>query len=281
MPIKVKKNKKVIKQKQKQSQRQVVNIKIGEVKKAVVRRKGNKKPDAKPIIQQSVQPVQYLYQSTGSIPQFQNMGVAQQPRPNLLGGAILQPEDVREVREQALSQEARRQIEEVQQAVLSAEEQLQRSREALRIGRDVEPRPSVLGGGFFPSEEVARQRVLRLDTPLRLRQPEEFSLYGDFPSAEVINTENPLLANFNQEVDVEPLQFEEEEEPMLAGGGAVSGSAFKRRYNYKDGYGTKDQLIEQIIDMNMGYTEELLKRRYNSRVKLIVLLDDLRRGKKL
>ena len=74
MPIKVKKDKAKQKQKQKQRQSQVVNIKIGDVKKQAIRRR---KRETKAVpVQQTVQPVQYLYQATGSMP-YQNVGVSQ------------------------------------------------------------------------------------------------------------------------------------------------------------------------------------------------------------
>jgi len=87
-----KKEKKVIKQKQKQTQKQVVNIKIGDVKRTGIRRKRNKNP----IVKKTVQPVQYMYQATGSQPQlpsentravYENIGVATTAKPNILGGA--------------------------------------------------------------------------------------------------------------------------------------------------------------------------------------------------
>lgn len=73
MPIKVKKDK--AKQKQKQRQSQVVNIKIGDVKKQAIRRRKRETKAILPV-QQTVQPVQYLYQATGSMP-YQNVGVSQ------------------------------------------------------------------------------------------------------------------------------------------------------------------------------------------------------------
>lgn len=179
MPIKVKKEKK-IKQKQKQSQKQIVNIKIGDVKKPVRRRRGVKKVDKVALEKPTIQ---YMYQATGSQPAKQNIGSPEpQARPNLLGGEIVRPEDVGQVR----------------------------AEEALQIGRGSEARPSVLGGGFYPTEEVARQRILRLDTPLRVRQPEEPSLYSDFPTAETINIEgeNPFRAGIEEEVNIEPLKVE-------------------------------------------------------------------------
>jgi len=86
-----KKEKKVIKQKQKQTQKQVVNIKIGDIKRTGIRRKGNKKS----IVKKPVQSVQYMYQASGSQPQlpsgntravYENIGVATTAKPNILGG---------------------------------------------------------------------------------------------------------------------------------------------------------------------------------------------------
>lgn len=275
MPIKVKKNKKVIKQKQKQSQRQVVNIKIGEVKKSGGRKRVSKRP-TQPIVQQSVQPVQYMYQSTGSIPQFQNIGLAQPPRPNLLGGAVLEPDEVRQRRQRPLSSQIQQALEETDNAVRSADIQLQRSAEILQLGRGTEARPNILGGSFIQPEEIRMQRALTLS------QPEEQSLYASFPNPETIDIdgENPFRQGIEEAVNIEPLQ-PEEEEPILSGSGAVSrGGGTRRQYNKKDGYGTKAQLIEQIINMNMGDTEESLKQRYPSRVKLIVRLENLISGKR-
>ncbi len=172
MPVKIKKEKK-IKQKQKQSQKQIVNIKIGDVKKPVRRRRVVKKVEKveKPSIQ-------YMYQASGSQPAKQNIGSPEPlARPNLLGGPILQPEEIR-----------------------------QPETEPLQMGRGAEARPSILGGAFIPREEVAEQRVLRL------RKPEEPSLYSDFPNPETINIEgeNPFRAGIEEEVDIEPLQLERE-----------------------------------------------------------------------
>jgi hypothetical protein len=229
MPIKVKKEKK-IKQKQKQSQKQIVNIKIGEIKKSA-RRKASKKPNAKPLIQQSVQPVQYLYQSTGSMPipqPFQNIGVSRPAQVNILGEKpeVRQPE-VRQVQE------------------------------ALQMERGAETRQNILGGGFFPREEIANQRILRL------RQPEEPSLYRDFPNPETIN---PLTDVIEQEVNFEELQPELE----IASPGT-------RRYSRGDGYGTKAQLIDEIMIRNMGYTKKDLKKK--NRVALIDILERLKNVK--
>lgn len=97
MPVKVKKQK----QKQKQSQKQIVNIKIGETKKKVKRRRAGRIP----LIQQTVQPVQYLYQASASIPQpFQSMGISQPARPNILGGEVLEPEEIRQRRQEPVKQ---------------------------------------------------------------------------------------------------------------------------------------------------------------------------------
>jgi hypothetical protein len=217
MPIKVKKNK-VIKQKQKQSQRQVVNIKIGDVKKSGGRKRVSKKPVARPLVQQSVQPVQYMYQSTGSapIPQtfpravYENIGVTQPTRANILGSVV--PERV------------------VTPEVRPIENQLQ-------IGSGSSIRENILGGAIIPPEDIRRQRELRLSPP------QEQSLYADFPE---------------EEVDIEPLQLFSEEE-FTSGGGAISGGE-RRRYVRKDGYGTKDDLIYEILFMNIGYTESQLNK---------------------
>lgn len=91
-----KKEKKVIKQKQKQTQKQVVNIKIGDIKRTGIRRKGNKKS----IVKKPVQSVQYMYQASGSQPQlptrsvYENIGVATTAKPNLLGGANTENIDI-------------------------------------------------------------------------------------------------------------------------------------------------------------------------------------------
>lgn len=125
MPTKNKKEKKVIKQKQKQTQKQVVNIKIGDVKRAAVRRKGNKKP----IVKQSVQ---YMYQATGAgttqpqpqIPKaaYETIGVAQPARQNILSPLSSQ----------------------IQQ-VLNETENIP-NEPPLQIGKGAETRPSLFGG---------------------------------------------------------------------------------------------------------------------------------------
>ena len=216
MPIKVKKENKVIKQKQKQSQRQVVNIKIGEVKKAVRRRAVKK--SLQPIIQQSVQPVQYMYQATGSVP-FQNMGVAQAARPNILG--VQQPVSEGE-----------------QRGIRSAESQLQ-------IGSSSSVRQNILGGSFIQPENIREQRALRL------RQPEEPSLYGNFPNAENVDFDNPLRAN-------DPLQVEAFLPEEFIGGGALVAS--KRPYARRDGFGTKAEIIDEILSTRNDFSERELKK---------------------
>jgi hypothetical protein len=95
MPVKVKKQK----QKQKQSQKQIVNIKIGERIRQAKRRRAGRIP----LIQQTVQPVQYLYQASAPQP-FQSMGVSQPARPNILGGEVLEPEEIRQRRQEPVKQ---------------------------------------------------------------------------------------------------------------------------------------------------------------------------------
>jgi len=215
MPVKIKKEKK-IKQKQKQVQKQVVNIKIGDVKRSIKRKVVTKKPSM-PIVQQSVQPVQYMYQSSGSapIPQFQNIGIARQAQANILAE---QPQvrlpEVREVQE------------------------------PLQIGGGAEPMRNLLGGAVLQPEDIRRQRELRLQQPV---------IRGFF--------EPPI----EEEVNIEPLQVEEENVPVA---GAVGGGV--RRYIRGDGYGTKAQIVQQIYDMNMGYTKGRLKK--NNREELINIL---------
>jgi len=143
MPVKVKKEK--LKQKQKQSQKQIVNIKIGETKKQVRRRRAGKA--TKPLIQQTVQPVQYLYQASSSIPQpFQNMGVGAESKRSLLAERpeVRQPQGI----EQPLQLEVREPV-----------------------------RENLLGGGAgeLSSEDIRQRRLLRLS------QPEEPSMFQDFP----------------------------------------------------------------------------------------------------
>lgn len=248
MPVKVKKEK--LKQKQKQSQKQIVNIKIGETKKQVKRRRVGKA--TKPLIQQTVQPVQYLYQASGSIPQpFKSMGVGAEPKRSILGGNFLQ---------QPLSAEVQQELQETERAVRRADIQLGKTEDALQMGRATKARPNILGGGFFPSEEIARQRVLRLDTPLRLSQPEEVSLYGDFPNAELINVDNPLRAGIEEEVNIETLQPINDEENLqpvieeenLLGGGAVQEA--RRRRTYRN----RGTLIREIIEATDFYKLEEL-----------------------
>jgi len=156
MPVKVKKEKKVIKKKpvkkqdeklsQAQQQRQVVNVRIGDVKNPKRRRAVNRKA-TKPLIQQTVQPVQYLYQATGSIPQpFQNMGVGAEPRRSILAERpeVRQPQGI----EQPLQLEVREPV-----------------------------RENLLGGGAseLSREDISQRRLLRLS------QPEEPSMFQDFP----------------------------------------------------------------------------------------------------
>jgi hypothetical protein len=146
MPVKIKKEKK-IKQKQKQSQKQVVNIKIGEIKKGVRRRVVTKKSS---IVQQSVHPVQYLYQASGSVAprqDYQNIGVARQAQQNILAEQpeIRQPE-VRQVQE------------------------------PLQIGVGAEAKQNLLGGAVLQPEDIRRQRELRLYEPV------EKGLFADYPS---------------------------------------------------------------------------------------------------
>lgn len=186
MPVKVKKNKKVIKQKQKQSQKQVVNIKIGEIKKAAARRRAvNKKSPAKSLVQQSVQPVQYLYQSTGSAPASQNIGVTEpQAKANLLG-------------EQPLSAEVQKEIQRVGAAVKSAERQLE-------IGSSSLARENILGGARIQPEDIRRQRELTLSKPVEssifpseeasVTEPTSVRYSGIFPSASSFEGDNPMLA---------------------------------------------------------------------------------------
>ena len=131
MPTKNKKDKKVIKQKQKQTQKQVVNIKIGDVKRAAVRRrKGNKKPIVK-------QPVQYMYQATGAQPQ------ATAPQPQLPSGntkAVYETIGVAQPARQNILSPLSAQI----QQVLNETENIP-NEPPLRIGKSAEPRPSIFG----------------------------------------------------------------------------------------------------------------------------------------
>ena len=257
MPVKIKKEKK-IKQKQKQSQKQIVNIKIGDVKKPVRRRRVVKKVEKveKPSIQ-------YMYQASGSQPAKQNIGSPEPlARPNLLGGAILQPEEIRQVREQALTQEAEREIEAIQKAVSSAGEQLKRSEEALQIGRGAEARRNILGGSFIPREEVAEQRVLRL------REPEEPSLYSNFPNPETINIEgeNPFRAGIEEEVDIEPLYTEAEALQQFQKDFGIGGGGRERRPRlYRD----RRVLIREILEMNPSYRREELNDMNTMRIRQI------------
>jgi hypothetical protein len=215
MPVKIKKEKK-IKQKQKQYQKQVVNIKIGDVKRAGKRRVVTKKSS---IVQQAVHPVQYMYQASGSAPipqQFQNIGVARQAQQNILAEQpeVRQPE-VRQVQE------------------------------PLQIGSGGETKRNLLGGAVLQPEDIRRQRELLLS-----QQPEP-SLYADYP-----------------------LQAFSEEENVVAGGGGI----IRRKYRRGDGYGTKAELIEEIYDMNMGYSKGKLKK--HNRQELINILERLLKGKR-
>ncbi len=241
MPVKIKKEKK-IKQKQKQSQKQIVNIKIGDVKKPVRRRRVVKKVEKveKPSIQ-------YMYQASGSQPAKQNIGSPEPlARPNLLGGPILQPEEIR-----------------------------QPETEPLQMGRGAEARTSILGGAFIPREEVARQRVLRLT------EPEEPSLYSNFPNPETINIEgeNPFRAGIEEEVDIEPLQTEAEALQQLQteteeliqfqkefGIGDIGGGGRERRPRlYRD----RRVLIREILEMNPSYTRDELNDMTTMRIRNI------------
>jgi len=187
MPIKVKKQIKQ-KQKQKQTQKQVVNIKIGDLKKQVRRRVVRK--SERPIIQQTVQPVQYMYQSTGSQPipqQYQNFGVSQVPRPNILAAEPLP----------------------IERPIIAAEE-------PLRLGSGAAVRENILGKNYnqpqyFPEEYIRKQ------TELKLRKIEEQrSLFDSFPNADIIDNDNPSREGIEEEVNIEPLQ------PINYAGGAVS-----------------------------------------------------------
>ena len=153
MQPKVKKESKV-KQKQKQIQKQIVNIKIGDVKKPVRRRAVRKRKEY--LVKQIVQPTKYMYQASGSVPSdFQNIGVSrQQAQVNLLAEQpqIRQPE-ARQVQEQ------------------------------IQIGSGAEARQNLLGGDFLSPEEVRRQRELRLHRPI------EKSLYEVYPNEEEVNFE--------------------------------------------------------------------------------------------
>lgn len=129
MPTKNKKDKKVIKQKQKQTQKQVVNIKIGDVKKAAVRRrKGNKKPIVK-------QPVQYMYQAAGQA----SAGGTTQPQPQI-PKAVYETIGVAQPARQNILSPLSAQI----QQVLNETENIP-NEPPLRIGKSAEPRPSIFG----------------------------------------------------------------------------------------------------------------------------------------
>lgn len=146
MPIKVKKDKAKQKQKQKQRQSQVVNIKIGDVKKQAIRRR---KRETKAVpVQQTVQPVQYLYQATGSMP-YQNVGVSQP----LASANILGRENP------------------VPAKVLG-------KADPLEIGKGSEARGNLLGGPRLTREEI-RDR-LRSIASMAEQQPPS-SIYPDIP----------------------------------------------------------------------------------------------------
>jgi hypothetical protein len=239
MPIKVKKNKKVIKQKQKQSQRQVVNIKIGEIKKAAAKRRAAVKRPAQPIVQQSVQPVQYMYQSTGSAPipqSFSNIGVAQPPRANILGG-------------QPLSAEVQRAIEKTNRAVKSAEKQLE-------IGSSALARENILG---LKPEDIRRQRELTLS------QPEEASLYGDFPA--------PSETSVRYSGIFGSASSFEGDNPMAAGGGFGGGSAVSSVTDIPTRtprfYKNRQTLIREILRATSDFSAEELKSMDTMRIREI------------
>jgi hypothetical protein len=247
MPIKVpratpkpfvKKNKKVIKQKQKQSQRQVVNIKIGEIKKAAAKRRAAVKRPAQPIVQQSVQPVQYMYQSTGSAPipqSFQNIGVSQPPRANILG-------------EQPLSAEVQREIQRTERAVKSAEKQLE-------IGSSALARENILGGARIQPEDIRRQRELTLS------QPQEASLYGEttLPSETSVRYSGIFGSASSFEGD----------NPMAAGGGSAVSSITDIPTRTPRFYKNRQTLIREILRATSDFSVEELKSMDTMRVREI------------
>jgi len=249
MPVKVKKENKVIKKKpvrkpaekltQAQIQRQVVNVRIGDLKKQVRRRVVRK--TERPIIQQSVQPVQYLYQSTGSqpIPQFQNFGVAQQARANILAAEPLPIE--RPVK----------------------------AEEPLRLGSGADVRSNILGGSnnqpqYFPEEYIRKQRELRL----RMME-EQRSLFDSFPNAEIIDNDNPSREGIEEEVNIEPLQsyFGGAVSDAVSGPGAVKKAISSIEDNIKQTEAARTARRDQQIDEGRGSDvplELLIQRRYNN-----------------
>jgi len=227
MPVKVKK----IKQKQKQSQKQVVNIKIGDVKKPVRRRVVRK--IERPIIQQSVQPVQYLYQSTGS--QFQNLGMSQPPRPNILSEPL--PE----------------------RPVRSAVEPLQ-------LGIGVAVRENILGGNGIPEEYIRKQQELRLR-----RMEQQRSLFDSFPNADIIDNDNPSREGIEEEVNIEPLQpinyFGGAVSDAVSGSGAVRRAISSIEDNIKKTTSARE--VRRAIQISEGRgsdvpLELLINGRYNN-----------------
>ena len=242
MPIKVKKENKVIKKKpvrkpsekltQAQIQRQVVNVRIGDLKKQVRRRVVRK--SERPIIQQTVQPVQYMYQSTGSQPipqQFQNFGVSQVPRPNILAAEPLP----------------------IERPIITAEE-------PLRLGSGAAVRENILGGSnipqYFPEEYIRKQ------TELKLRKIEEQrSLFDSFPNADIIENDNPSREGIEEEVNIEPLQ------PINYVGGAVRRAISAIEGNIKKTEAARE--VRRAIQISEGRgsdvpLELLIDGRYNN-----------------